>query len=262
MSSVSFDRAAEFYDRTRPTDDGSVGPSLDLLQAELADRTPILEIGVGTGAIASPLRHRGVPVIGMDLSPAMLGKLREKDPSLPVVVADATRLPFHDAVLGGAYARWVLHLIADWRGVVAELCRVVRPGGVVLIEPGGYGGGWRRLWSRFVIELGDAARPVGLDASDGPDDLDEAFERHGATPRPLPTLPLRLPGRSLETFFEQVRARAFSWTWKASDAELARAVEVVTAWARDRFGDLSAPFEPEGSVSWRAYDLAPPPHTV
>lgn len=49
-----------------------------------------LEFAIGTGRVAVPLRRRGVPVTGIELSPAMVGKLRTKmsEAQLPVIVAD------------------------------------------------------------------------------------------------------------------------------------------------------------------------------
>lgn len=56
---------------------GVVDPTVDLL-AELAGNGPALELGIGTGRIALPLAARGVPVHGIDLSRAMVDRLRAK----------------------------------------------------------------------------------------------------------------------------------------------------------------------------------------
>ncbi|MGW1958417.1 class I SAM-dependent DNA methyltransferase [Streptomyces sp. NPDC001920] len=55
----------------------AVDPAVDLL-AELAGDGPALELGVGTGRIALPLAARGVPVHGIDMSRAMVDRLRAK----------------------------------------------------------------------------------------------------------------------------------------------------------------------------------------
>ncbi len=55
----------------------SVDPVVDFL-AELAGEGRALELGIGTGRIALPLRRRGVPVHGIDMSQAMVGRLRAK----------------------------------------------------------------------------------------------------------------------------------------------------------------------------------------
>ncbi len=56
---------------------GIVGPAVDFLAA-LAGAGPALELGIGTGRIALPLAARGVPVHGIDLSAAMVARLRAK----------------------------------------------------------------------------------------------------------------------------------------------------------------------------------------
>jgi SAM-dependent methyltransferase len=64
-------------------------PTVDLL-AGLAVGGPALELAVGTGRVAVPLLRRGVPVSGIELSPAMVARLRTKaaEEELPVVVGD------------------------------------------------------------------------------------------------------------------------------------------------------------------------------
>lgn len=71
-------------------------PAVDRL-AELAAGGPVLEFAIGTGRVAIPLRERGVPVTGIELSRAMVNRLREKadESKIPVVMGDmvTTRAP-------------------------------------------------------------------------------------------------------------------------------------------------------------------------
>ncbi|TKJ35170.1 class I SAM-dependent methyltransferase [Blastococcus sp. CCUG 61487] len=62
-------------------------PAVDLL-AGLADGGPALEFAIGTGRVALPLIDRGVPVTGIELSPAMVEVLHRKRAGVPVVVGD------------------------------------------------------------------------------------------------------------------------------------------------------------------------------
>jgi SAM-dependent methyltransferase len=66
-----------------------LGPAVEFLAA-LAGPGPVLEFAVGTGRVAIPLAGRGLPVHGIELSPAMAGQLRGKTGGrdLPVVVGD------------------------------------------------------------------------------------------------------------------------------------------------------------------------------
>jgi SAM-dependent methyltransferase len=67
----------------------AVDPVVDFL-AELAGDGPVLELGIGTGRIALPLVSRGVRVHGIDLSEAMVARLREKPggAEIPVAIGD------------------------------------------------------------------------------------------------------------------------------------------------------------------------------
>src|SRR6202158_5024082 len=67
-------------------DPGFVSPAVTFL-AELAGDGAALELGIGTGRIALPLRQRGVRVSGIDLSPDMVAQLRKKPGSESIDVA-------------------------------------------------------------------------------------------------------------------------------------------------------------------------------
>ena len=70
----------------------------------------------------------------------MLAKLLAKAggaPPFPLVEGDTTRMPFADDPFGGAYLRWVLVLVPDWSAAVAEIVRVVEPGGRILAPRSG-----------------------------------------------------------------------------------------------------------------------------
>jgi SAM-dependent methyltransferase len=72
------ERVAATYDEsTEGFGPGAVDATVDFL-AELADGGRALELGIGTGRIALPLARRGVPVHGIDLSRAMVARLRGK----------------------------------------------------------------------------------------------------------------------------------------------------------------------------------------
>jgi ubiquinone/menaquinone biosynthesis C-methylase UbiE len=147
VGSVNFDRAADFYDQTRTLPADSMAAITELLAAELAGRQPCLEIGVGTGRIARPLRDRGIALAGVDISAGMLARLVADaggEPPFPLLRADATRLPLCAGGFGAVLAVHVLHLIPDWRVAVDEALRVLRPGGALVAGLQGQG---RAQWS-------------------------------------------------------------------------------------------------------------------
>lgn len=251
--SVAFDRAVDYYDRTRALPPGVEAAMVEAVSAELAGRGRVLEIGAGTGRIALPLRAAGVDVVGLDLSLPMLERFVTKAGGagrVGVVQGDATRLPFRDRSFGAAFAVHVLHLIPSWKVAVRELVRVVEPGGVLLVSQGW----WGLLAYLDVIEAyteaaGIELRHVGLNDEA---ELDAALP--DATPREL----VRLEGSQTTTLAEMVdrlRAGLYSFTWGLDEAARNRGADAATALARERYGSLEEPREIPQEMYWRAYDL-------
>ena len=255
--SVPFDRAAEVYDETRRLTPEASAATTELLRTELEGRQPCLEIGVGTGLIGLPLHRAGIRMIGVDLSAPMLAKLVEKAggrPPFPLIIGDATRLPFADDVFGAALARHVLHLIPLWQDALTELIRVVRPRGVLLINIGFSEGPWQEIGDHLDARIGATARRVGLDFHRGAE-LDDAMAATGARARELPTV-WQESELTMERYFGEVEAGVFSWTWNVSSDLLADAVAETKAWAAGRFGNFGRILEPRFASVWRAYDLS------
>jgi SAM-dependent methyltransferase len=115
-----------------------VDPVVDFL-AELAGSGRALELGIGTGRIALPLARRGVPVHGIELSKAMVARLRAKPGSedIGVTIGD-----FATATVEGSFSvaylvfNTIMNLttqeaqVACFRNVAAHL----EPGGCFVIE--------------------------------------------------------------------------------------------------------------------------------
>lgn len=109
-----------------------------LLEPLLPPHGTFLDLGAGTGATGAWLSERG-RVVAADFEPLALTLNRERHPRTDVVVADACALPFADASLDAVLCVTVLchRSITDPVDAVREMCRVLRPGGVVcLMEPG------------------------------------------------------------------------------------------------------------------------------
>lgn len=253
--SIAFDRAADFYDETRAYDELTMRATIELLLRELRGRGRVLEVGVGTGLLALPLHEAGVPMLGLDLSGPMLGKLVEKAGGVPfpLVLGDATALPFANDVVDAGLIRWVLHLIPNWRAAVAELARVIRPGGVLVVHLGTYGGPRDEIHRRFEEVVGSSIDPVGL-GWHGEDELDAEVARHGGRLRMLPPLAHRSE-EPLAAFLDGIEQNRYSWTWPVPDDVRLGALEELRTWAEDRFGPLHAARTWEAAILWRAYDL-------
>ena len=91
----------------------------------------LLDIAGGTGNYADALKGQGFAPTVLDLSPAMLERARAK--GLPVVRAEAAKLPFSDESFDAVVNVSALHLIPAWREALAEARRVLKRGGRLAI---------------------------------------------------------------------------------------------------------------------------------
>jgi SAM-dependent methyltransferase len=91
----------------------------------------ILDAGCGSGPITVKLRDRGATVAGFDSSAEMLALARKRlGPEADLRAADlASPLPYPDDTFDDVIAALVLHYLQDWTGPLAELRRVLKPGG-------------------------------------------------------------------------------------------------------------------------------------
>ena len=99
----------------------------------------VADLGCGPGYEARQLAGLGLDVVGVDLSPAMIGEAQRRHlphRRLEFRVGSLLALPFADAALAGAIAIYsVIHLGHEERArAYAEMARVVRPGGSLLIS--------------------------------------------------------------------------------------------------------------------------------
>lgn len=91
----------------------------------------VLDVATGTGFTAFALAAAGASVVGVDLTLPMLQEGRRLQPEAAVrwVVGDAGALPFRAATFDVVTARRAPHHFPDLRGALAEMTRVLRPGG-------------------------------------------------------------------------------------------------------------------------------------
>jgi ubiquinone/menaquinone biosynthesis C-methylase UbiE len=129
-----YDAFSAGYERRRS---GGYHAFVDDLEAELLEPVAraggrILEVGCGTGLILGRLAAAGARVVGADLSSGMLAAARAR--GFAVTQADATRLPLADARFDAVCSFKVLAHVPDARGALAEMARVLRPGGLLVAE--------------------------------------------------------------------------------------------------------------------------------
>ena len=138
MKADHYDAFAVSYDRENATSLLNAHynrPALLALAGDVTGRR-ILDAGCGSGPLAADFRDRGGFVTAFDGSPAMVEIARERlGDEVTVLVADlAEPLPFDDDAFDDVVASLVLHYFEDWSAPLAEVRRVLRRGGRLLVS--------------------------------------------------------------------------------------------------------------------------------
>jgi ubiquinone/menaquinone biosynthesis C-methylase UbiE len=131
---VDYDRVAQRYDLERYRAK-SVDPDLLAFLRERsnpwADAVAVLDIGCGTGSqlVADVARLPLLRTVGLDLFRGMLVQARRKASNLDWVQADGAKLPFQDGSFDYATSQFSFHHVRDKPAMMAEVLRLLRPGG-------------------------------------------------------------------------------------------------------------------------------------
>ncbi len=120
---------------------------LDLIGDPRGART--LDAGCGDGALACALASRGAEVTGLDADPLMIDAARARAArnGFPTAFVEGRleRLPFADAAFDLVTTLAVLCFVRDGRAALAEMARVLRPGGALVIGELGRGSAWAAI---------------------------------------------------------------------------------------------------------------------
>jgi len=241
---LSYNTLGPTFDATRGLPPG-VGIALVAAVRAMTGVEPgarMIEPGVGTGRIATPFVAAGYEVWGIDISRPMLTACRAKlratectDDSWCLVQADVRALPFPPDTFDLALTASVLYLVSDWPRALAELRRVLRPGGsyVAITEASVSNAALSAFdakWRELLGETRDQGASIPI-----PDTaMTRWFAARGATINEARVTNWRREhtiGETLATYAERVRPLYPS----LSTTDFAAAMALLAAWAAGTF---------------------------
>ena len=189
-----FDRIAPVYDAMNRVMTAGLDQRWrrETARAVVCPGDAVLDACCGTGDLAVAATREGGRVTGLDFSERMLERARKKAPALEWVEGDLLALPFGDGAFDAATVGFGVRNVDDLGRGIAELRRVLRPGGRLAIleitQPRGALAPFYRLWFDRVVPLLGRVLPGGsaytyLPASvrrfPGPEELVRVLEGAG-----------------------------------------------------------------------------------
>lgn len=153
-----WDGAAEKYAKSAVSDNASYQRKLSETQSLLAPDMRILEFGCGTGTTAVHHAPHVRHIDAIDISENMLEIARErareaKVENITFIRERLTEFNADTASLDVVLGLNVLHLIPDWQAHIAEVARILKPGGVFVSSTGCLGNSYLRFL-KLVVPLG------------------------------------------------------------------------------------------------------------
>lgn len=246
-------RVVRQYDALRghpPEVAGAIGLAI---AAQVGEGARVLELGIGTGRIALPVAAAGCEVFGIDVSADMLatlsGRVRNEGlDSIHLAQGDITALPFREAAFDGALAVHVLHLVADWKNVLDDVVRVLRPGATLVlgrdwIDPESLAGMIRNRFRQTVVQVGTDMLPPGATAA-APPTGGAAIVQHLVSLGAQPVGQGEIVAAEWRTqlsprqILDGIRSRDDAESWVLPDDVLTETMRRLDAFAAEQWPDL------------------------
>jgi len=243
-NSISFDRAADFYDQTRDFPEPVATQGIQAILNAAGKDARILDAGTGTGRVSIPLLKRGANLFGVDLSTRMMSRLRGKFPPARLTQADVSQLPFQKNTFDAILTCHVMHLVGPWREALREYRRVLKPAGKYINARNENTGEsiqdiLRDHWRSWIKDCGHTVQRIG--ARDEKE-LAAAIKVMGADLREVPVVEY-ITTATVRQVIDRIASRAFSHSWDVPDDLFAASVQELQDWALSEYPDWDRPYE-------------------
>ena len=150
---------------------------LESLGAKPGER--ILDLGCGDGQLTHRIIANGATVVGVDKSPDMVEAARAL--GIVAMQAEAESLPFSDHAFDAVFSNAALHWVRDHDRMMAEVHRVLKPGGRFVAEMGGHGNiaSIRVALTAVLARHGHGDREDGVNYYPTPESYAQRLAKHG-----------------------------------------------------------------------------------
>jgi len=156
---------------------GLAGGVLEWLAAQPGES--ILDLGCGDGQLTQRIAASGARITGVDASPEMVAAARAR--GVAADQAKAESLPYSDGAFDAVFSNAALHWVGDQNAMLAEVRRVLKPGGRFVAEMGGHGNiaAIRVALMTVLARHGYAGQEDDANYYPTPEIYTRSLERHG-----------------------------------------------------------------------------------
>jgi len=253
---VDFSNNAPIYDRRH----GAVVSYSDLAKicdaAQLKAACRVLDIGAGTGRLSIPLSDRGYTVVALEPARGMREQLRIKagDRAIETLLAEGSQVPLESASFDAVVVARLLYLTPDWKAILGEASRVLKPNGVLLHEWGNGDPGeeWVQIRekARALFENAGVVAPFHPGARK---ESEIASYLAGAGFHVTARVDLgNGPLVTLREFLRRLVDGELSYIWEVPVEVRASTLPALQRWAQSRF-DLDVQFPNPKKIEWSIY---------
>ena len=256
---VDFSGNAAIYDQRHGAAVDENGLRRICEAARLAVGSSVLDIGAGTGRVAIPLSDLGYAVVALEPAVGMLEKLRVKAGGRQIRLHQAagTRLPVETGSVDAAVVARLLYLTPDWRQILDEVHRALKPDGVLLHEWGN--GTFDEPW----VQIREKARTLfegeGMFSPFHPGAREESdIDKH------LVAVGFHLEARlavgsgpvvALREFLRRLMDGELSYIWDVPNEIRAKCLPLLQLWAEESL-DLDRVVPVPKQIEWAIYRVS------